>query len=1683
MTKRIMKIVVFGLSIFFVSSLAYADEVGRFTAVDGRVDVLNSGEDKAILVGEGDVVSSGSIIRTKSLSKAEIKFTDNTILKLAENTRLEIKEYTLNEFGLRENAVIDLQRGEIRAIIKKTIGKTNFFVNTPNASGSVKGTDIFVFYHKSATGVLVNDGNFSVINNDFPDREIKVAKGLIAVVPPDQPPQKPRPYLDVEKNRHEAQTTIVRAPASDDPSQIGAMIVKLSGEVKVKRAGETTWRDAALHDVLGTGDYIQTKESGKVEFKLDNGHIITLKSNSTIILKKLMRDVNTGDEENLFESNLGNIRAKVQKLKGNSKFEIKTPTAVAAVRGTTMYLMILPGLTTIFSEDGDSTLTSLISQISKTVQDGQTSSADDQGNVSDSTDTTDDQKSKWTGGWGDTGEAEPYTEPGGGEGGGGGDGGPPPDTGDGVDLYIPPDPGTTGPASTTQTNLIGTVEGDFGEPESEFNGTLTTTSTTTPWTGIDDTPGEIPTSPATLEGTYENPGDGDLWITDLTGTGDDGGAFTGLMGGAWNSWEGALASIYIDPSGIAGTMTGYLEGDDDESAGTLNGEGNIFFLPITQTEILPEDLIDPEAGVLSTHGIAGNMEVYFDDDNGSGYFDGRFDRKLTSLNGESWGTWLGDYMGGYDRPEGLGELEEYRWFGRGGGLFANDIPGYFISKVGGIDDLESFLRMDTVTTYLSPYYLGASFGTILGLYEEEASYYFEGLGLGAYLEEPLTFSGLWNEGGFGVYNRSYLTVGSLFYNNDGNINWAGEEHGLIGSSTPNWGLVESFPITAMGDYYVQAGSEPYIWNTPIAGYNADAENWNLATLDGGAFLGFTAGIWNEGQMDGSAAALYAYPTGDGMYDVGFLRGPITGEYYPGISMWMTDEYAMLSPTVMETGVIIDSFDERPSPNEISNGWLYGYFHEEGSIDRQGNIEGGIYQGYSLSPDEDEDWWGIYDIKFGNGNVHYNPDPDTYTMWSGVVIGFDEHEDENGDPVNGNGYYYEDDDASYWFVNFSGTWEDNEIRADANGFTLNDRGIGTIEGDFYGVNNGVTDTWIGSSIGVWQEDPLTFSGDWGEDDCYLYEWNSLYRNDGGYPEYAGYEEGLIGSSTPSWWSEDSFPFLAMGEYVTWDPGPYIWNTEIYSYSVAEDESGITADGGAFLGSTGGIWNDGILNGAAYAIYMDPSGNAGLLIAKDLYGDYYLLYEDEGGEEGLWRVVGNFTPTEMASALGIDPIDLENYIDDGDLYVDVYGGFDFAFFDDAEGYIEGWDSWGETTFIYADDTSQPWGIYDLKLEGSDSYYNPNDSTIWFAFIGGEGEFGDAGGGWIGGMGGIWHEGEIVGALRAFYATEDYEVGLVKGDVFGLYDEVEENYGSWIGESVGMYTAMGEIDPEDFEGLEDFEDFVEYGEFDGTGRGDFEGGGTLEDVSIEGIGISILDQDWGIWAAGLDGTYTEPNSPFRLALGCIIYEEEGGEDDHDGYILGTVDGDWDSGRLSGPFRGVALYDSYEDGKIEADIVTGDVIGTYIDVDELGTGTWKAAGIGEWVEVTDLLTPENLGFTITELEQFVAVPITETYANLLTGSQGFITAAAMDISLYNDWLWTALIYGTYDGAPVDPTDWTVTLSEGTDSVILDGTMWDDTANEWLADVTGTIDSNNITGEAGGIYGDGEFQGVGAGTAEAIED
>lgn len=125
------------------------------------------------------------------------------------------------------------------------------------------------------------------------------------------------------------------------------------GTVQVQKAGTQDWVPAKKGMVLASGDRVKTGEKSKAKIDLGKA-MIQLSEKSEFGIAELGVD---GEKRTTkAELAIGHLRAKVDKLKPGSTFEIRTPTSVAAVRGTifNLFVFLLNGdlFTKLLVDDG-----------------------------------------------------------------------------------------------------------------------------------------------------------------------------------------------------------------------------------------------------------------------------------------------------------------------------------------------------------------------------------------------------------------------------------------------------------------------------------------------------------------------------------------------------------------------------------------------------------------------------------------------------------------------------------------------------------------------------------------------------------------------------------------------------------------------------------------------------------------------------------------------------------------------------------------------------------------------------------------------------------------------------------------------------------------------------------------------------------------------------------------------------------------------------------------------------------------------------------------------------------------------------------------------------------------------------------------------------------------------------------
>lgn len=174
-----------------------AESVGKFTKVEGIVDILRGGNLPAISVKVGDPVWVKDVIRTKSNAMAEIIFIDGNTIKISQRSRIDISEYLAEEN--RSSEILKLQRGRVEAIVPPKNAKRisvspkahKFEIHTPCAVTGVRGTRYWTYQWENCATIAVQEGTVYVYHPNFPDKIVEVSAGKMTKACEDSPPFQP----------------------------------------------------------------------------------------------------------------------------------------------------------------------------------------------------------------------------------------------------------------------------------------------------------------------------------------------------------------------------------------------------------------------------------------------------------------------------------------------------------------------------------------------------------------------------------------------------------------------------------------------------------------------------------------------------------------------------------------------------------------------------------------------------------------------------------------------------------------------------------------------------------------------------------------------------------------------------------------------------------------------------------------------------------------------------------------------------------------------------------------------------------------------------------------------------------------------------------------------------------------------------------------------------------------------------------------------------------------------------------------------------------------------------------------------------------------------------------------------------------------------------------------------------
>jgi hypothetical protein len=161
--------------------------------------------------------------------------------------------------------------------------------------------------------------------------------------------------------------------------QAAGVISHMAGRVEVLPRGQTTWQAARTGTRVSEGDQVRSLAGGNAELRLPDTSTVFVAENSRIAVTRLDFDAKNQMRSAFFHLAAGKLRgvgvraaaAPVQTRQSN--FAISTPTAVAAVRGTTLYASFDPttNTATFLVTDGVAMIRDLATGHTVTVAAGQ----------------------------------------------------------------------------------------------------------------------------------------------------------------------------------------------------------------------------------------------------------------------------------------------------------------------------------------------------------------------------------------------------------------------------------------------------------------------------------------------------------------------------------------------------------------------------------------------------------------------------------------------------------------------------------------------------------------------------------------------------------------------------------------------------------------------------------------------------------------------------------------------------------------------------------------------------------------------------------------------------------------------------------------------------------------------------------------------------------------------------------------------------------------------------------------------------------------------------------------------------------------------------------------------------------------------------------------------------------------
>jgi FecR protein/LysM domain len=115
---------------------------------------------------------------------------------------------------------------------------------------------------------------------------------------------------------------------------LDASVTFVKGEVQLLPKGSESWQPLRLNDRVSQGDGVKTGADGTVELTFEDDTALLIKTNTSLVVNKSTQTKAFSAIRDFFLG-IGRIISRVKTATGSdSRFSVRTPSAIAAVRGT-----------------------------------------------------------------------------------------------------------------------------------------------------------------------------------------------------------------------------------------------------------------------------------------------------------------------------------------------------------------------------------------------------------------------------------------------------------------------------------------------------------------------------------------------------------------------------------------------------------------------------------------------------------------------------------------------------------------------------------------------------------------------------------------------------------------------------------------------------------------------------------------------------------------------------------------------------------------------------------------------------------------------------------------------------------------------------------------------------------------------------------------------------------------------------------------------------------------------------------------------------------------------------------------------------------------------------------------------------------------------------------------------------